>query len=338
MYFALLHRSARDLLSRRVFCRAEGSVYLNMSHQNLGGRGAILNFRSRTGARLVFFVHDLIPITHPEYARPGQAGIHRRRMDNVGELADAVIVNSTATKQALIGYFRDRPAAPPIHVAHLGVANSRTRTGLDPAPAVPYFLCLGTIEPRKNHLLLLNLWRSLAHAAAPRLIIVGRRGWENEMVLDMLERCAALTGLVEERRDVSDAALAGLMQGAKALLLPSFAEGYGLPVAEALGAGTPVICSDLPALREVGGDVPEYIDPLDGVGWRRAILDYAAIASPRRAAQSARLVSWSAPGWDRHFSQVREIVGGLLSASSGANPGSPVAAAASANALPADAT
>jgi glycosyltransferase involved in cell wall biosynthesis len=176
----------------------------------------------------------------------------------------------------------------------------------------PYFLCLGTIEPRKNHLLLLHVWRSLAgDADAPRLILVGRRGWENENVVDMLERSDAIRGLVVEAGRVGDARLAGLVAGARAVLMPSFAEGFGLPVAEALAAGTPVIASDLPALRETGGGVPDYLDPLDGPGWRAALLDYARSASPRRAAQLERLASWTPPRWDDHFARVLPFLDAL---------------------------
>jgi glycosyltransferase involved in cell wall biosynthesis len=86
------------------------------------------------------------------------------------------------------------------------------------------------------------------------------------------------------------------------LLFPSFAEGYGLPLAEALALGVPAICSDLPALREVGGAAAEYLDPLDGLGWRRLILAYAAADSaPERQAQIARLSTWAAPSWQDHF-------------------------------------
>jgi glycosyltransferase involved in cell wall biosynthesis len=131
------------------------------------------------------------------------------------------------------------------------------------------------------------------------------------MILDILERGSAISGIVEERRGVSDEDLAALLKHARALLLPSFAEGFGLPVAEALAAGTPVICSDLPALREVGGGVPEYLDPLDGLGWRQAILDYAQPASARRAAQCQRMLAWQAPRWETHFRQVADIMRAL---------------------------
>jgi glycosyltransferase involved in cell wall biosynthesis len=120
----------------------------------------------------------------------------------------------------------------------------------------------------------------------------------------MLERSPPLRGFVEERGRVSDDEMARLLTGSRALLLPSFAEGFGLPLAEALSLGVPAICSDLPAFREVGKDVPEFIDPMDGPGWRSAILDYAALESPRREAQVARLARWQSPTWSCHFERI----------------------------------
>ncbi len=175
----------------------------------------------------------------------------------------------------------------------------------------PYFVCVGTIEARKNHLLLLNLWRRLAAElgpAAPRLVLIGQRGWLTQNVIDMLERCPALRGLVIERNALPDAEMARVIRGARALLLPSFAEGFGFPVIEALALGVPVLCSDLPALRETGGAVPDYLDPLDGRGWRTAILDYAAPQSPRREAQLRRLADWRPPRWEDHFAAVRRLI------------------------------
>ena len=167
---------------------------------------------------------------------------------------------------------------------------------------------IGTIEPRKNHLLLLHVWRQLATALpagqVPELLVIGRRGWENEQVIDLLERCPALVGHVRELGRLSDNRAATLLAGACALLLPSFAEGYGMPVPEAISIGVPVLCSDLPALREAGGDVPDYLDPLDGPKWIDAILAYAAPASPRRDAQRRRAAGWRAPTWDAHLARV----------------------------------
>jgi len=288
--------------------RAGRSVFLLVSHRALDRAAAIAPIR-RAGAAFVPFVHDLIPLSHPEYARPPQVRRHAARVLTVAAMADGVLANSAATAASLRGELAARGLpAPPVTVAPLGVrARAPAPADAEAPPAGPYFVCLGTIEPRKNHLLLLHLWRDLAArlgGAAPRLLLVGRRGWENENILDMLERCAALRGLVRECGAPGDAAVASLLAGSRALLFPSFAEGYGLPLAEALALGVPALCSDLPALREVGGAVPDYLDPLDGAAWRRAVLDYADPASAARAAQLARLAGWRAPGWDAHFAAV----------------------------------
>jgi len=172
-------------------------------------------------------------------------------------------------------------------------------------------VCVSTIEARKNHLLLLNLWRQLAEKLGdrvPRLVLIGQRGWETENVVDMLERCPALRGVVVERSNLPDDEVARLIKGAQALLLPSFAEGFGFPLVEALALGVPVICSDLAALRENGGSVPEYFDPLDGIGWRTAVIDYSLPASPRRTVQLHRLAAWTAPGWEDHFAAVDALI------------------------------
>jgi glycosyltransferase involved in cell wall biosynthesis len=101
-----------------------------------------------------------------------------------------------------------------------------------------------------------------------------------------------------------------LLRNARALLMPSFAEGYGMPVAEALSMGTPVICSDLLALREAGGAVPDFLDPLDGPAWRVHIEDYHYIGS-RYAAQMQRMTQWRPPSWDAHIDIVCSAIDAL---------------------------
>ena len=287
------------------------AVYMLVSHHHLEKRRAIARLKRQVGACFVCLIHDLIPIEFPEYALPGQNDKHRRRIETAAALADAVIVNSTVTREGFAPYLARAGRAPPVVVAPFGV-NLTAGIQAEPPPVKPpYFVCIGTIEARKNHLLLLNLWRQLTEElgdAAPCLVLIGQRGWETENAIDMLERCPALRGVVFERTNVPDEEAARLVQGARALLLPSFAEGFGFPLVEALALGVPVLCSNLAAFRENGGDVPEYLDPLDGLGWRSAVIDYALPASPRRAAQLLRLSGWRAPSWQDHFAVVDALI------------------------------
>jgi glycosyltransferase involved in cell wall biosynthesis len=260
-------------------------------------------------------VHDLLPLEFPEYVRLGHDARHIQRMTTVARFADAAIVNSAVTRDALQRFLDGFGRSLPVLVAPLGIDMVTDTAPPDADPGrsagAPYFVCVGTIEPRKNHLLLLNLWRRLASElgpAAPRLVLVGQRGWENEQVIDMIERSPAIRGLVEERNSLSDPAMARLLAGARATLVPSFGEGYGLPLVEALALGVPALCSDLPVFREVAGRVAEFLDPLDGPAWRAAIVDYARPDSPRRAAQCARIAAWRRPTWSEHFVAVDALI------------------------------
>lgn len=323
-------RSALNEVLRRPMPKA----LLLVSHRALE-RPARIEALRRRGCRFVPLIHDLIPLLHPEFARQGHAERHRRRIATTAELADAVIVNSAATAADLDPWLSARDAPPPVAVAPLGVTPPAVEE--PPVALRPYFVALGTIEPRKNHLLLLNLWRQLAAQygpAAPRLVVVGQRGWENENVLDMLERCAAIDGIVRETGPLPDHDVACLLRGARALLFPSFAEGFGLPLAEALALGVPVIASDLPALREVGGAAPEFLDPLDGAAWRSAVLDYARSDSPARRAQIARIAQWKTPGWTEHFAIVDRLLEPLLRPAVASRPALPARAAVGDRAAP----
>jgi len=309
LHLAALSRGERALRAQSRSL-ADQPVYLLVSHHHLEKRSAIARLKQRGDVRFVCLIHDLIPIEFPEYALPGQDEKHRRRIETAADLADAVIVNSTVTRDAFQPHLARAGRAPPVLVAPFGV-------DLSPGPAdwppvkPPYFVCVGTIEARKNHLLLLNLWRRLADElgdAVPRLVLIGQRGWETENAIDMLERCPALRGVVLERNNLPDAEAALLVKGAQALLLPSFAEGFGFPLVEALALGVPVLCSDLAALRENGGVVPEYFDPLDGLGWQTAVVDYSLPASPRRQAQLRRLTGWRPANWEDHFASVDALI------------------------------
>lgn len=299
--------TAGTLRARGPEALPPGTLYLHTSHLRLDRPGRFDWLYDRPDMRAVFFLHDLIPIDYPEYGRPGEAGRHRTRVETIARHAAHVLVNSRDVGERFQRHCAARGLAPrPVTVAHLGVEPVFRPAGQGPAfvPARPTFVACGTIEPRKNHLALLHLWRDLAarHGAeTPRLVLVGRRGWEAENIIDLLERCPAVIDHVTEVSGLSSHGLAALLRSATALLMPSFAEGYGLPVVEAAACGLPVVASDLAVHREIGGAFAHVLDPLDGPGWRRAVEDLARPDSPFRRTLAGKLVDAALPSWTNHF-------------------------------------
>jgi glycosyltransferase involved in cell wall biosynthesis len=305
---ALLIAKSALIPSREPVCA--GSVLLNLGHSGLEQPGYADWIRERR-LRAVFMVHDLIPVSHPQYCRPTERRRHERRIETILATAAAVVTNSSATLEALSHFATHRGfSMPPTVAAPLAGAPLLNTSGSRPI-AQPYFVMLSTIEPRKNHGMILHLWRRLIgrHGHnAPRLVIIGQRGWECENVIDLLERCPVLRGFVMQRSGCSDHQLATYLRHAQGLLFPSFVEGYGLPLIEALTLGVPAIASDLSVFRETSGDIPEYLNPLDEAAWMSCIEDFCESHSPARSAQLQRMTHFKAPTWASHFEKFEDLL------------------------------
>lgn len=295
-------------------CAGSGRLYLNVGHTGLHDQG-YRAWLQRAAVRPIYFVHDLIPITHAQFCRAGEADKHRDRIRTVLQTGVGVIGNSVGTLDELRSFAASEDLPFPAAIAALlGSDAVRRRTPPRSASDRATFVVLGTIEGRKNHLLLLKIWTRLVRQFgrdAPRLLIIGQRGWECDDVFDLLDRSDALRGAVAEISHCDDETLADHLSGARALLFPSFAEGYGLPLVEALKLGVPVIASDLPVFREIAGDIPDYLDPLDQSAWERTIVSYAGDPSPARASQLDRLRDFCAPTWKSHFATVDQWIRSL---------------------------
>ncbi len=291
-----------------------GAIYFNVTQFLIDRSWYVRWLAARPDIKPVFFVHDLLPIEAPEFFRAREAMLHPRRLSNICRHGAGVVVGSHAVAGRLRQYAAEngRPELP-VCVARLPVSPVFLSPAGPPAglDGVNYFVVCGTIEPRKNHLTLLNAWRALAlDPAPPKLVIVGKRGWLNGAVVETLERSASLRPYVIEAGGLSTPGLRRLLAGARALLMPSFAEGFGLPVAEALAAGTPVVASNIEAFREVGGDAIDYVDPLDGLGWLQAARDYSTPHSPRRRAALERSTG-DVAGSDAFFAKIDDFIARL---------------------------
>ena len=272
----------------------QGAIYINASHFPLEWPRHMRWLDERADIRPVVFVHDLLPLTHPDYFWDAEPRRHAIRMAFLAQRGAAAIVGSRTVAAALAEDMRRRGRNDlPIHVAHPPTAPLFHTAALpDPRLAkARYFVACGTIEPRKNHLTLIAAWRRLVArrgADTPKLLLIGKRGWRCDDIVAGIED-PALRGHVIEANRLSSGAYRALLGGALALLSPSLAEGFGLPVAEALCVGTPAIVSDIEPHREQGDDVALYIPPLDADGWVAAIEAYSDPAGPVRAQALGRI-------------------------------------------------
>lgn len=299
-----------QMLARRL---PPGIVYINVDQANFSATKlhAIKQVRN---ARVTLFLHDAIPLDHPEFQTPQSVQRFAGYMQAAADHGDLILTNSNASRDSLIRHFAGIGAHLPIRVAHLGVDMDFFQNGNNQAAPVvpdPYFLCLGTIEPRKNIGLLLDVWEQLAarqHPTdMPHLVICGRRGWMVEDLLARLDRSPLKGRVIHEFNDLEDGALFGLLRGARALLFPSLAEGFGLPPAEAAVLGVPVIANDLPVLREILEDYPIYADVTDSYSWEKAVLSLVWNHPPPEGRGGQTDKEYSAPSWRAHFNAVLRV-------------------------------
>jgi glycosyltransferase involved in cell wall biosynthesis len=160
-----------------------------------------------------------------------------------------------------------------------------------------YVLAVGTIEPRKNYVALLSAQERAFQETGRPLVVVGRSGWHNRLELEHLNQLA-FTGAVIPLLNAEDDDLPGLYAGADALAYVPLYEGFGLPVLEALAAGTSVITSDIPSVKEIASGFADVVPPRD-IEQISAALVHAQAGTPeeRKARQlTARTYSWDTSG------------------------------------------
>lgn len=288
---------ARFMGGRPVRFRAGDVLLLADAPWALAGFWDKVREARESGASVGCVVYDLIPLLFPQWCTPPFVHAFREWSAHAFSPADFCLCISRATRRDLEDHLRRDPARdgrPALDVFRLGAGLEngapRARPALASAFAPPPgpFLCVGTLEPRKNHARLLEAFEILwGRGSEAKLLIAGGRGW---LCGDLLRRL----GEHPERgrrlfvfHDLDDAELSYCYRNSRALVFPSLYEGFGLPIVEALRLGLSVLASDIPAHREVGGDRCEYFDPASPGDLARR-LDGFEGAHPAR-------VSW--PDW-----------------------------------------
>lgn len=266
---------------------------------------AAMGYPIATGKPLVVTVHDIGPLTHPEYFSRNRPWLMRRALDQAVRRADRLVCISHATADEIRSLYGPETDAR-IEVVHSGVARrffddpgEKALAGLDlPADGTPFVLTAGMISPRKNVQGTMRAVRLALRDIPHHLVVTGGSGWDMEQVLAELDS-PELRGRVHMLGYVSDDALRALYHRAAMYLHPSFYEGFGLTLLEAMAGGAPVVTSTVSSLPEVAGDAALTVDPTDTDAIAEAVRRIATepgLAAALRKKGLARARSFT---WDR---------------------------------------
>jgi glycosyltransferase involved in cell wall biosynthesis len=281
--------------------------------------GVVLRRRVRT----VVTIHDMGYMRFPESHTPAQRRYLRLSTNWGVRHANRLIAISNTTREDLIRY----AGAPPekISVVYHGVsprfqpigdpnliAATQAKYGITP----PYFLYVGTIQPRKNLVRLLEAfasasrdWGSVIGSSAsdtqspipnPQLVIAGKRGWlTDEIERQSTQLFGPNSSAVRFTGYIADEDLPALLSGALAFVFPSLYEGFGMPLLEAMACGTPVLASATSALPEIAGDAALLIDPEDTPALADGLARLASDAALRADLQARGLARAAQFTWER---------------------------------------
>ena len=254
------------------------------------------------GGDVVVLVHDLIPLVASDFSTSGLNRVFSSFVHQIPDISTKILAVSRCTARDVSTVLGERVGSvevlPLAHefsgVPRNPACSGTPRDGRDG----PYALCVGTIEIRKNGIMLLRAWAKLIEegVSVPRLVFAGKFGWRISNFKSFLSDNEAVSKRVTLINSPNDADLAALYGGAKFCLFPSFYEGWGLPVGEAAWFGRYVIASSAASVPEVCGDLMDYAEPDDLSSWvcliKRAIFDEEYVNSREARISSSPLRSW----------------------------------------------
>ena len=308
---AIASSRASSLSIRKIMWRMpNGLAYINVGHTNLNPQTmrAMMEMPDHTK---VVMIHDTIPLDHPQFQTEASRAKFVERLTTVINFANHIIVPSDEVRENVERRMVGTGHRVPVVVSPLGVDIGPPP--VDPVKSEkPYFVVIGTIEPRKNHGFLLDIWermhRKMDESRIPELRIIGARGWRNEEVLKRLDHSPMVGRTVFELGPLPDKEMKRQLAGATALLFPSHVEGFGLPPFEAATMGIPTISAPLRTTEIHLGDMAVYADTGDMYQWFKAIRDLASEDLAEQSRRHAALRAFRLPTWEKHFDRVFGLI------------------------------
>lgn len=295
---------------------------LDWEYKNIRG---IYKLKKKTPFKYAVIVHDLIPVIFPQYVVSSYIGL---LVDYFGELfwvVDCVLANSAQTELDMRDYCRRMGLPTPVadHFplgADLPIQSTQGAELPKLLQDKRYALFVSTIEPRKNQRVLYEAWsycirHGMVDRERDRLVFVGRRGWHVDDLMHEIQADPVTEGTIVILSDLSDQELALVYEKAAFGLFPSFYEGYGLPLAEMLSRGKACLSSGSGSLKEVGGDLVTYIDPIDRMQWATAMASFFNDPARVESAEQRVREAYEPVTWDRSasvfFTKLQSMVEGL---------------------------
>lgn len=280
-------------------------------------RSYLLPILKKQGVKIIAHVYDIISITHPQYCL--QRGVYNF-MDFIGahlQYADAIIVNAQATITELERLSECLAISlPKCYVVPLGADFKTFATANDndmPQRLVqviharPYILMVGTIEPRKNHKLLLEAFDKGLKDLGYNIIMAGYTGWNMENFTETLMSHPDYNKRIFHFTGLNDLAVNFLYKHAKFLAFCSYTEGFGLPLIEAIMRGTPVIASDISVSREVGGEYCVWFEQDNAESLIAKVVELEK-NKEKYSALKTFLHEFKATSWEECGNNVRKIL------------------------------
>lgn len=308
---AIASMRASSLSIRKIMWRMpNGLAYVNVGHTNLNAQTFRAMMEMPDHSKIVM-IHDTIPIDHPEFQTDVARSKFIERLTATINFANHIIVPSDDVKNRIEQRMIGTGHRVPVMVAPIGIDAESAPVNVQKSEK-PYFVVLGTIEPRKNHAFLLDIWERMHQkmdaSKVPELRIIGARGWKNEALFDRLDNSPLMGRTIFELGPLPDKEMKEHLAGATGLLFPSLAEGFGLPPYEAAALGVPSICSPLPSVEAHLAEMAVYAQPGDMYQWFKAIRDLASEDLAEQTRRRSELRAYRLPTWYRHFARVFDLI------------------------------
>ena len=280
----------------------------------------VLRLKSEVGVKVITLVHDLIPFIFPEVYQDEFPKRYKYYLDELGKFSDKLLVPSESSKNDLIKYLGEDLSGERINKISLGstiggygsmeVYDDKVEQLLE---GKDFILFVSSIVPRKNHLLLMFVWRSLLAERGdkcPFLVFAGKHhdGRDVSYITNQVIRNPALASRVLLLDNANDATIQWLYKNCSFTTFPSMYEGWGLPIAESLSYGKFCLASNSSSMPEVGGDFIEYFSPYDSGQLKDLVCKYLDNDELLSRAEKNIKANYIIPSWDDCASQILDCM------------------------------